>query len=170
MIIIEDRFEEALSYLPEMYGLNSSSTETFKPTFMYGDEQELIMYLKLFSESSEIYPIIWLIQPYKEKHKGKRVYLDNISFVLATSTNRNMLNKDRMESTFKKILIPLYDNMMEIFKYCNTIDLAETNNVIKYPGYKNIDGDKNRTVAIWDAIKLDLSCSINDNCLKPIIL
>ena len=42
MIIIEDRLAEIFAYLPDM--LNSSGA-SFTPTFMYGDQKQLLDFL-----------------------------------------------------------------------------------------------------------------------------
>lgn len=169
MIIIEDRLQELFNYLPEMGDIKDSGN-TYSPIFKYGDQKELIAFLKLNAKVS-VYPLIWLVYPYNEEHHNNRVYIENMSLILAVEGNNESLNEERIKLTFNKILIPLFDNIKELFQLGNIINIGDTYRVTKYPNYSHAeDGELNQVTAIWDAMKITFNCDISNRCLKPITL
>lgn len=160
MIIIEERFEEMIDVIPEM-GNPPTSTDKFKVKFSFGDDKELTSYL--INNKSNVYPLIWLIYPIIENHTLKKVDLPEASFILAVQTNNYLSNKERFATNYKNVLIPLYNNFIELMQKSNIINMAESKKVIKYPNYSNENNDKeNKTVDIWDAIKVTISCNLTD--------
>lgn len=175
MIVIEDRFEEMFDILPLMSNANSSTTNDFKVSFGVGDDKELMSYL-IANKNKNVYPLIWLIQPYIEKHSKSKVELSNIQFILAVETNIQMLNKERLDSTFKNVLIPLYDNVIQLFTKSNIFNFDEYHDVLKKPNYYNekLPGvreslkstEQNKTITPWDAIRITVSGTLNSNCFN----
>lgn len=170
-IVVEDRFEEMFSYLPDMRNPSSNSSETFKVIFGYGDGKQLNFFLK--ERSSFVnYPLIWLLYPYKENHFKKYVDLENVSLILAVESTSGISNKERINETFTKILSPLFNNVVELFTKSNIISVTEPYQAIKYANYGEINAlrtkEESLSVDIWDAIKVTFNCRINNNCLRPI--
>ena len=169
MIIVEDRFAEVFNFIPDVQ--YPGAAESYTPIFKYGDDKELNTFLK-YSESrnEKPYPLIWLLYPYVEKHQKNKVELPSVSFILAVDTTSAMMNPERIEETYKKILIPLYDNFIAVLSKNNIINIEHNFNVIKYPNYSddNSTGDKNKTISRWDALKVNFRCTINKVCLKDI--
>lgn len=167
MIVIEDRLAEMFAYLPMMK--NSSQVE-FKPTFMYGDQKQLLDFLRQNSSGASKYPLIWLIYPFNEKHSRSVVEFTNLSLVLAVETNSVMLNSQRMKETYAKVLIPLFNNIKECFNQANISNNPDVYDVMKFPNYSESDsGLENETTYVWDALKLTFEGTLNSNCLQPII-
>ena len=108
MIVVEDRLAEMFAYLPEMV---NSVGATFKPTFMYGDQKQLLDFLRQNSKGTSKYPLIWLVYPFNETHTRSRVEFQSLTLVLAVETNSVMLNSQRMKETYANILIPLFNNI-----------------------------------------------------------
>ena len=80
-----------------------------------------------------------------------------------------MQNKERMQETFGKILMPLLFNVREAFKKANIVNINNEYEVIKYPNYSESDvAQKSGTVVVWDALKVSFSLIIMDTCLRPI--
>jgi len=167
-IIVEDRFGEIFEYLPLMK--NSKNVE-FKPVFMYGDNKQLIDFLKQNSKGISVYPLIWLVYPYSESHLRNRVELRGVTLVLAVETNSVMLNAQRMEETYKKILLPLFNNIKKSFMLANIVSMEDKYDIVKFPNYSDEKGDSeaNKVPYVWDAIKITFDMNITGNCLKPII-
>jgi hypothetical protein len=160
-IVIEDRLREIFDYLPAI--------NTYNPVFKVGDEKELLAFFKQ-SEGNTNYPLIWLVQPYEEQHVNrKRVNIDNLSLILAVETNHEMLNSERMDSTFKPILYKLLDNILDVFTVSNTLSYDSNFRIMKFSNYDHEEsGESGVVVDIWDAIKLTVNIEINDNCLREI--
>lgn len=158
MIVIEDRFEEMIDVIPEMTNENVS-LESFKVDFSFGDEKELASYL--LSKKGKCYPLIWMVYPVLEKHSIKKVEIEDVSFILAVNSNDYYSNKERFATNYKNILIPLYDNFIELLERSNIVNLAKQKRISKYPNYSNSEfSEENKTIEIWDALKVTISCSL----------
>lgn len=166
LIIVENRLEEIFSYLPVMK--NDKGVE-FKPTFMYGDQKQLLDFLRQNSTGQSMYPLIWLVYPFNEKHNRSNVEIDSLPLVLAVETNSTMLNHQRIKETYTKVLIPLFDNIKHCFNSANIANISNEVQVVKFPNYsEDKDGEANETTYIWDAMKVTFKGTLNSNCLKPI--
>ena len=166
-IVIEDRLKEIFAYLPVMTNANSSDpTATYKPIFESGLDTSLVDYM-LHAEGEKLFPLIWLAHPYREDHKRrKRVELE-LSLVLAVKTDGALLSSQRMNKTFKPILYPLMDNILNGFTRSNIVDWDGDFEVTKFENYGDI-ANRSENVFLWDAIKLEVTIELNNNCLKPI--
>ena len=167
MIVVEDRFKEMFEYLPPL--VNAEGTP-WPVTFKWGDEKELQAFLTNNRSADSPYPLIWLVYPYVEVHRRTKVHLDNLSLVIAVDTNAEMLNDERLEETYKKYLIPLFNNVKEVLRRANITSTPTEYTVVKYPNYSGEDvvADSNVTNDIWDAMRVTFSIWINNVCLKPI--
>jgi len=163
MIVVEERLQEMFNTLPVIQTVDGD----FKPIFMYGDQKELNTFLKANTNAEKPYPLIWLVYPYEEKHTRTNVEISNISLILAVETNIEMFNPERMESTFKAVLIPLWDNIRELFNASNTIAVSQEYDIIKFPNYG--EEDTSESTDIWDALKITFECEINNYCLNEIL-
>tara|TARA_R110000787_G_scaffold38935_2_gene97765 strand:+ start:871 stop:1509 length:639 start_codon:yes stop_codon:yes gene_type:complete len=161
-IVAEDRLKEMFDTLVPFTGSNGG---LFQPIFRYGDQKELSSFLKTTQSQDKPYPLIWLEYPYTESHTINRVKLEGVSLVLAVESNSVMYNPERLESSFKEFLLPLWDNINQTFRRSNTIDTVENFTLTKFPNYDTRE-NKNKTTTIWDAVKVTFDCSINSNCFK----
>lgn len=168
IIIVEDIFKKVFSYLPEMK-FNESDTISFKPRFSYGNEKALLAFLKSTEgESTRPYPLIWLVYPHNEKHQKTKVELKSTKLIIAVNNkNKAQLNEERIELSYKKILIPLCNNIITVLTKSNVFNIKHEFDIIKFPNYSN-NNNENYTVDIWDAMQIVFSGSIIDNCVKPI--
>ena len=164
-IIVEDRLTEMFDMLPVVPSLSGNSNH--KPVFGYGDGKELNAFLKHRKDSP--YPLIWLLYPYVEVHNKRSVYLDKVSFILAAKTNSAMQNPQRIEDMYKPLLIPLFDNIVKLFRRANITNMDNNYTIVKHPNYSSSPGKTEHAGnIIWDALKVTLSITITDDCLKTI--
>ena len=167
IIVVEERLAEIFETLPAY--IDDKGNE-FKPLFKFGDNKELLAFLKQNEGSKSPYPLIWLVYPYEENHQRTHVQIDNMDLILAVETNSEMFNEERFETTYKDVLFPLYDNIRTLFDQANIISTDDTYRVVKYPNYGNLEGTENETVDIWDALKMTFNCQITNWCFNaPII-
>jgi hypothetical protein len=172
MILLEDALEAIFRYLPPMK-YEPSYTKSFKPTFSYGDKKDLNIFLKLKSkEQQHPYPLIWLEYPFLEIHKENKMEAKEVSLILAVQTNSSMQNNQRLKETYRKVLNPLFDNIRHCLKFANIVNISGEYKLRKFPNYSddNSSGESNKTIAIWDAIKITFDIEIVDNvkCLREI--
>lgn len=165
-IILEDVLEEIFAYLPVM--AYKKGSQTFPVVFGYGDETELNIFLKN-KESSDVYPLIWLLYPYDEDHSRTSLEVQNVSFILAMDTDSNMENRERIKETFGKVLMPLFFNLRLAFKRANIISTNHEYKLVKHPNFSESASRKaSAGTFIWDALKVTTSFKVIDNCLKEI--
>lgn len=170
-IIVEDRFKEIFSYLPDMKF--NSSLPAFPVRFSYGDDYELKAFL-ISSENEEnrIYPLIWLVYPFQEKHIKTRVELKGVNLILAVDTSKAGLNPERIRLNYENVLMPLYGNIVKVLTRANIINMKYEFNITKFPNYshESSNGKEHKTISRWDALKVNFDCTIIDTCLKQIKL
>ena len=163
-IVIEERLAEMFEYLPAM---KSAKAVAFKPVFMYGNELQLLDFLRQNSTGKSVYPLIWLLMPFEETHKRSSVDFSDLTLILAVETNKVMLNDQRLKETYKKVLMPLCDNIIHCFKTANISSITNKYTITKYPNYSK-SSEANKATYIWDALRISFSGYLNSNCLKPI--
>lgn len=165
-IIVEDRFAEIFAQLPTIS--NAKGTE-FSMIFKYGDVYELQAFLdNTKGNTKRPYPLIWLLYPYLEQHKRTGVNLEGVQLILATETNAESNNEQRLLENYKKVLIPLYENIKIAFLRANIIHTSDEYNFTKFPNYGRVEDNVSEVNVLWDAIKLNFNCFINDKCLTQI--
>lgn len=165
-LVVEKRLEEIFCYLPEMTSLSGGTNHPVR--FGYGDKKELNSFLKNRS-LDKVYPLIWLLYPYTENHSNTDVEVTNATFILAMSTNAQMENKERIEKTFGKVLLPLFYNMRYVFQNANILSSNQNYEVIKHPNYSDSDlKEKNAGAFIWDALSVTCDFTLIATCLRTI--
>lgn len=169
-IILENRLEEAFSYLPTMKYKPTDSV-SYSVTFGYGDHKALNAFLKQRNKGSvSVYPLIWLLYPYREVHTRTNMKAEGISLVLAVNTDASMQNKQRIEETFKNVLFPLLDNVTHCLTSANVFNVSEEIKMVKHPNYSDSEqGEQHAGTFIWDAIKIELDLTVIDGCMRPIL-
>lgn len=172
MIIVEERFEEMFSVLPKMKRKSDPAEALgFSIQFGFGDDKELNSFLQ--RQGGRPYPLIWLLYPFKERHLEKRVELRDVTLILAVETTADKTNAERFNDTFKPILFPLYNNILWLFEKSNIIKVHNYYDVIKYPNYGELNvlrtKEESKTTDIWDALKLNFNCEINNACFRNLI-
>lgn len=167
MIVAEHSIRDIVNLMP-LIQMNPSLS--LKPKFHWGDEQELNRYIELQKENS--YPLIWLL-PSVDNHNGSKYQkLDKeCSFIIATrETRKELFNDQRYIKSFDLVLNPLADYLVHGLTTSNISERIENDfDLFKHPNYSAVS-EKNGTIDIWDAIKLDIKIRFknNINCLKPI--
>ena len=170
IIVIEDRLQELFDCL--LTYSTDGGTTNYSPTFKYGDVKELDTFLKLSENAKSPYPLIWLVYPYIETHKKTTVELQQVSLIIAVNAGTNMLNEQRMKETFKKLLIPVCEDIITLFTRANIMNFPRIFDLTKYPNYSNesSDGETSKTICRWDALKFTFDCTLNGVCFRKITL
>lgn len=165
-LVIEDILSSHFDMLPPFEKEVGGVTIEFSPFFKVGDDKELLAFIK--EKETKPYPLIWLMRPFSEDHKTTFVSCDDLSFVLAVESNTEEYDSDRLESSYKAILLPLLDNIKKIFRISASIDFNNNNvKITKFPNYG--EDNENEFSSIWDALKVTFeSLSFKDKCIKQI--
>lgn len=168
MIIVEEKISSIVEQMPK---IQVNSDYTTRPKFHWGDKHELVKFLELNKDDS--YPLIWLLLGADVHVERGHLCKRQCEFVLATrETNKDLLNHQRFEKSYKFVLNPLLEYLIDGLKSSSISRVAEdTWTVQRVPDYtesyyKN-DND-NYTIDLWDALKLTISVEFNTNCLNAI--
>lgn len=164
--LIEDKIEEVLGFLTPLQ--NNDNVE-FNPYFSSGPEEDINVFLAT-EQAVNIYPLIWLAYPYKEQRNSINVTAENLRLIIAIENNNEMLNKLRLEGSYKKALYPLFYNIRDLFEKARNfevIDKAYT--LTKHPNYGMTKSNfhqqqKSQTTTIWDALTVDFGLVVNKFC------
>lgn len=129
----------------------------FTPVFGYGSKKDLMKYLRLERKQGETYyPLVWLMTPLKVegdffKTGNSKVEVD---LILATLTNRDISNQERVRLTFEKTLEPLLEDVVKQLRFGNQVGIYE-NERFEIEKFFNYDTDGSNAVSdVWDAITL----------------
>ena len=165
------RFEESLGEmftdLPMMK--YEDSNDSYEVVFGCGDGKELNSFLKLAHRDTPPYPLIWLLYPYTELHKKKEMEVSNCSLILAVQTNSSMQNKERLATTFEKVLYPLLENIKYLFHSANIVSVNDEYTIVKHPNYSHSEeGSEHAGTLIWDALKVDFDIKLKDTCYRKV--
>jgi hypothetical protein len=182
MIIIEKRLIELFNTLPPIK-VNGIS---YKPIYDFGTQEDLLKFLKYKrKEGTSIYPLIWVETPIFRKGDEKRKEV-SLKLVLATLTNSEISNTERLLITFDSTLLPLKENVLQAINqsgFTRNLKEKENNEAFYFNyGVKNTNkktniynygiSDTNREISvvtdIWDAISLELTVEFTECKLKNI--
>lgn len=163
MINVEDIIGEVLKPLRQSNDIG---------LYHYGNEYELkeVMNAKDYQAK---YPFVWLVLPFESnptENLDRKELRARVKLILSTSTELSWLNTKRNIETYKKILNPLYDNVIDAFTKSYNITIVEDEvNVKKLHNYYKSDlgtrsNPQKKTVNdYWDVILMEF-----DGIFKPI--
>lgn len=165
MIVFEERLGELFDLLPVVTDANDNE---FKPTFMWGTQDVLNKYLTLPMEQSK-YPLIWLVNGEDNYDSMKPNIRRETRLVIAMRSDKvDEFNPFIYETDYKMILNPVLDNVLTALQN-STISFFYDREftVQRLPNY-SVNNNGNGMIDIWNAIVLDCSIDINNQCLLPI--
>lgn len=157
MIVFEDGIEDLVSQIPAIEG--------FEPSFHWGNDKELNRYIKL---AQQPYPLVWLVTS-QEVHdsKGQGTVRRQTRIIFATrEPNIDMLNDYRLKNSYKRFLNPLLSRFLEGLAKNDRTSVSQETTIRKHPNYS--EADENKTIDLWDAITLDCTITMNNNCQNTI--
>ena len=169
-IIVEDKLRELFDTLPLINAPVLNGTQDFKAFFEIGNENDVNEFLKLETNK---YPLIWLDSEFEVDELDQGSDAD-INLILATVTEATgMTNQERIDISFKNVLIPLKENIKKALDRGNTtmiIDRSFTSK--KYYNYGTKQAvravERHPVGDVWDALKISVSLRFFNNCLKQI--
>lgn len=159
MIFYPDRIGEIVGLLPTLGGFEVN----FYPA---KDSNDVNQYLSL---KDQPYPLIIMVLKNPSKYKDRNTFeiSREVRFVLAVAEkDRNKLNTDRWNASYKNWLNPLAEKWLEALEVSTISRLHEGFELMEVPNYA--DASEHNQIDIWDTIVIDCTVSINNNCLKPI--
>lgn len=159
MIIVEERLDEVFTQLPEIDG--------FKPVYDWGDKFNLIKTLTLYSNNSESpYPLIYQTSKGSTQNLNTQMATTDLVLVLACrNTDVSLVNRNRWAMSYKNVLYPLYDNIVECLRQAGIFLYDQNIRVDEYPNYSENENE-NKTIDIWDALEVRVSnLVISKNCI-----
>ena len=164
MILVEDRLHELFNTLPEITG----NVTNFKPSFGFGTYEDCVKFLAhKAKEGVKHYPLVWLETPFTRTGKENRFQFP-LKLILAEKSNAEMSNLQRLDITFKPMLVPLYNNVLTALNKSGFTKILkpEKNKATNYFNF-GVDG-KTQATDIWDAIKFECELEMDECPLRTI--
>lgn len=165
MILVEKRLKELFNTLPEI----EVNGKNYKPQFDFGSHKDLLKFLnQKAKEGGTVYPLIWLETPIEKVGKENRITVD-LKLVLATLTNSEISNIERLNLTFGTTLVPLYKNVLKALQQSGFTQIRNKgkNKRTDFFNY-GVKENENQATDVWDAIKFECDLEINNCPLRQI--
>lgn len=140
-----------------------------KPNFDFGSHEDLLKYIDHKNKQGVAkYPLVWLETPVS--FKGDTQGEIALKLVLATVSNSELSNTERLQVTFKTTLDPLLVNVKKALQRSGATRITDKKNNVRTNhfnyGVKELGSKKEKqaTVDIWDAIKFECKVIVNEMC------
>ena len=168
MIIVEERLKELFATLPNI----NVGSKSYAVNFDFGSHKDLLRYMNSQRkfQGGVSYPLIWLETPIeREVLRNGNIKLSGLNIILATLSDANQSNTQRLEVAFKTTLIPLQKYVIESLlksgftQIINDGQRSETN----YYNY-GVNESEHEATDIWDVIKIELDLIMDSKCLRCI--
>jgi len=168
MIIVEERLRDLFLSLPKI----SVGQKDYAVNFDFGSHKDLLRFMNSERKlkGGVQYPIIWLETPIERVNfRNNDITLNGMTLILATLSNSEQSNLQRLETTFKPTLNPLYDNVIKALKYSGFTQIIG-NQEVKQTNFYNygVDESEHLTTDVWDVIKIELDLIMNGKCSQCI--
>jgi hypothetical protein len=101
------------------------TTNNEEPYYMYGHPREIAQRLDLKNrddvEKFKKWPLVVLITDFSEDHDSDQDYSYEVSptVLIVTNTNENYRSEETYENTFKPILYPIYEELLNQLRLSN---------------------------------------------------
>lgn len=174
IIDVHQRFLDAFAMLPKVGGYPANgdipANEGYQPNYDWGNELHLNQLIRLYHNDNENpYPLIYNISNVTSQDSKKELAsYDNLSLILATrNTCTELVNPQRWATSYKNILFPLANNIVTLFEKNAIFQWTGEFELLEFPNYG--ENDENMTTDIWDALRIDTSITINNQCTTKYI-
>src|SRR5690606_6642328 len=103
---------------PTLPNITDIDSVEHKPKFNFGTEEDLIVFINDNRDGNiNTYPLIWVQTPFQTEGKEPRLNC-KLKLILAVNSNSTLTNEERLEVSFKPILVPLFENVIKAFNRC----------------------------------------------------
>lgn len=158
-------FEEIVANVRAKYDTQNNE----KPYYMHGHPVEIASILSQKDNSRlfkyKKYPVICLMQDFDENNDGLKITA-SLNIVIFTSTKKTYEAGERYNDTFKNVLYPIYDLLIEQIKRSKYIDILPDN--LTWRKTDRLFWGRNNTVVVndfIDAIEIqNLSLTFHNFC------
>lgn len=157
-MIVEDRLVELFDTLP----IQTIDGSDYKPCFDFGSHEDLLLYLNHKSKTGgKRYPLVWMQTPFQAT--GRNVLTIKSKLILATLSNSELSNRERLEVTFKPTLDPLLVNTIKALNFSGFTRILEPEKNVRTNYFKyDSEAEINGATDIWDAIKFECNIEMKD--------
>jgi len=168
MIVFEEKLGEILDLLP---GIIDANGNTFKPFFNWGTQDILNKYLTL-PKNQDTYPLIWLVPASDEAKTNNTSVVRDVELILAMhSDKQDYFNPEIYQTDYKVVLNPLLENVIKALEKSGVSEVQDLKyKYDKHPNYSvTIQGEKTKTVDVWNVIVLKCKLRLKDGAINQII-
>jgi len=145
---------------------------TFIPEAKYhfGDDKEANAFIK--GSNGNSYPLIYQTSNNWRDGVNKRFIETDLVFILAVrNEHTDMYNTNRWATSYRNVLLPLYEKVKAIFTQSKIILSATDYEVTNHPNYSEVETTKakNKFIDIIDALEVRVTLKITNGCIDTFI-
>lgn len=160
MIQFEDIVSGIVSNIDPIV-INPNTTR--QPKSYWGTQEDLPRFLKKYK--GETTPLSWVIS--KPDTRILDGYEREAEIAFCGQQTRELLNTERMELSFKQVLIPFWGSFERLANLSPNIVIEKGTEVFeKFPNYSTNGKDEHAAQEIWDVFKVSFTARFyeNNNC------
>lgn len=160
-VVVEDKLMALFELIPERTYMQSGLPYTTpKPTYHFGGSKECNKFIVAMKR--EVFPLIYQTSNSSTGNDKSGYVTTDITLILATHTSTTLLNDQRWATTYRNILMPLLDDVLNTFKRSQIIAWDGDYTVENLPNYSATDAqDQNAFVDIVDAVVFSATITID---------
>lgn len=171
-IIVEDKLADIFGLIPSRNFVDMTTgnlSPVPKPTYHFGDYKEFNALIKI--TQGNIYPVLYQISNTENQDQKASEVTTDLEIVIATrETSVELLNNQRWAASYKNILMPLVNNVVQAINECGIIRWDGEYTLQKVPNYSQTEAkDSNAVIDIIDAIVFRATITIEQGCMNRFI-
>lgn len=172
-IVVEEVLSDIFNLIPDRQYSYAKDDDTItvtvpKPRYYFGDAKECNALIKKRGE--KIYPLIFQTSNSEGHNRDAREVTTDLVLVLAHRNTRiDLLNTQRWATSYRNILMPLVDNVIQALSESGLIRFDGTYTLEKVPNYSETEAkDKNAFIDIVDAIifRATITLNVKNKCIN----
>lgn len=165
-IVVEEVLSDIFNLIPDREYSYAKGDDTVtvhvpKPKYYFGDAKECNAIIKKRGEN--IYPLIFQTSISEDQdNRSGNVTTDLVLVLAHRNTRIDLLNTQRWATSYKNILMPLVENVLQALSESGWVRFDGTYTLEKVPNYSETPAnDKNAFIDIVDAIILSATITLN---------
>lgn len=155
-IVVEERLNDLFALLP-------ATSDGFKPVYHFGDGIELNKFV--IGRENQVYPLIYQTSTREEQQMKQNLVETRLEIFLAVQTTTDLYNTERWATSYRNVLLPLFENIHKAFIRSGIISSEWKYDIDKIPNYNRLEG-KNGTLDILDVLRFRLNVIISGSCIQ----
>lgn len=162
MIVTEVLLRSIFKQLPKLVDSNGKE---FTVNFEWGDQTDLIQFLKTISGNK--YPLVWLVSGNQTVDRQRNTVSRKCRFIIAKDS-KNVTNRNPTvwDNDFKDYLNPILENVLKALESSGATEIKGEFTETRDANYT--EENLMKATDYWNVIVLDITVLFKDRCINTI--